>query len=386
MAKRIDFTLIILKIFPSHKNPISQKNHPYIYPQPKPDPHMQQINFLTIVRDAWKAYDASRPIKAVSDISAMVSTNHVYKVDLEYGSPVIAKLSYFGRYEHFVEDHSIINALSNNLPAPFENFLSRSLFKSNQLFVHRHRDRDLDVWVVFYRPIKIEKMLPKRLEESHIQSLGRQFALFHHACKQVRNTLPASSKTLQSDLDHLLEILESDYGKYEHRGNIDTIKLHIDSFQEEMAKYPLNEEEKIPVFVDWNIGNFSIDKENKLFSRWDYDWFRISHRIMDFYFLSRICSDVGDRTVFSYNVGTLNEDRFLLFLKSYHEIYPLTEADIRQLKEVYRFFILNYVIKDGRYFFHEVYASKLQREAYLEYLPSISNGFKAERILKALGI
>ena len=65
---------------------------------------------------------------------------------------------------------------------------------------------------------------------------------------------------------------------------------------------------------------------------------------------------------------------------------PLTEADIRQLKEVYRFFILNYVIKDGRYFFHEVYATKLQQEAYMQYLPSIKNGFKPERILRELGI
>ncbi|MDW3650416.1 MAG: hypothetical protein R8P61_25295 [Bacteroidia bacterium] len=347
---------------------------------------MQKIDFLSIVTDAWKAYDSSRPIKAVADISAMVSTNHVYKVDLEFKSFVIAKLSYFGRYEHFVEDHSIINVLANNLPAPFENFLARSLIKANELFFYRHQDREVDAWVVFYRPIKIEEMLPKRLEKSHIQSLGRQFALFHHACRQVKNTLPPSSKTLKTDLDHLLEIIKTDVGKYEHRGNIDTIKSHIAAFHEEMAKWPLNDAEKIPVFVDWNIGNFSIDKENRLSSRWDYDWFRMSYRIMDFYFLSRICSDVGDRTVFSYNIGTFNEDRFLLFLKSYHEVYPLTEADIRQLKEVYRFFILNYVIKDGRYFFHEVYATKLQQEAYMQYLPSIAKGFKPERILRELGI
>jgi len=41
-----------------------------------------------------------------------------------------------------------------------------------------------------------------------------------------------------------------------------------------------------------------------------------------------------------------------LFLKNYHEVYPLMEGEIRFLKEAYRFFILNYVIKNGRYFFH----------------------------------
>lgn len=347
---------------------------------------MYQIDFVSIVTAAWHDYDSSREIKKVSDISAMVSTNHVYKIDLVNKDFIIAKLSYFGKFEHFVEDHSIINVLANNLPAPFENFLSRSLIKANQLFVHRYTDEKIDAWVVFYRPIRIQKSLPRRLDESHIKAMGKQFALFHKACLQVKNTLPPSSKTLQTDLDHLLEILKTDDGKYEHRGNIDTIKRHCEVFYEEMQKYPLDDSQKIPVFVDWNIGNFSIDGRKRLYSRWDYDWFRSSHRILDFYFLSRIVSNIGDRTIFTYNIGTLNEDRFLLFLKSYHKIYPLTEPEIRQLKEAYRFFILNYVIKDGRYFFHEVYATKLQREAFMEHLPSIEKGFDAEKILKELKI
>ena len=46
---------------------------------------------------------------------------------------VIAKVSYFGTYEDFVEDHSLINALANNLPEPFDNILSRSLLHKNEL-------------------------------------------------------------------------------------------------------------------------------------------------------------------------------------------------------------------------------------------------------------
>jgi hypothetical protein len=78
------------------------------------------------------------------------------------------------------------------------------------------------------------------------------------------------------------------------------------------------------------------------------------------------------------------EERFLLFLKEYHAVYPLTEPEIRFMKEAYRFFILNYVIKDGRYFFHEIYASKLQKEAYEIYFPALETGFNAEKILNAL--
>ena len=122
----------------------------------------------------------------------------------------------------------------------------------------------------------------------------------------------------------------------------------------------------------------------KFFSRWDYDWFRMSSRMLDFYFISRVVSDIGDRTVFTYNIGPLMEERFILFLKSYHQHFPLKAVEIRFLKEVYRFFILNYVIKDGRYFFHEIFATKLQQEAYEIHLPSIEEKFDASKLLEAL--
>jgi len=75
---------------------------------------MQQINFLKIVKLAWQAYDDSRKIQSIEDISAKVSTNHVYRITFEDGLFIIGKLSYFGRHEHFGEDNTIINALSNN--------------------------------------------------------------------------------------------------------------------------------------------------------------------------------------------------------------------------------------------------------------------------------
>jgi hypothetical protein len=67
-------------------------------------------------------------------------------------------------------------------------------------------------------------------------------------------------------------------------------------------------------------------------------------------------------------------------------VFPLQEAEIRFLKEAYRFFILNYVVKDGRFFFHELFATKLQKEAFEIYLPSVEREFNAEIILKALNL
>ena len=344
---------------------------------------MHQINFLKIVKLAWQAYDESRKILTIEDISAKVSTNHVYRITFEGNLSIIGKLSYFGRHEHFIEDHTIINSLSNNLPSPYAHFLSRSLIKGNELFVHRYVDSVIDAWVVFYRPIKIKHKLPKRLKEPQIRKLGAEMAAFHKACHLIRNTLPSSSKNLHTDIAHLLEIVDSEFGSYEHRGREAIIHKQSNLLFENLEKYDFHKLPKIPVFVDWNIGNFSVTPSTKLYSRWDYDWFRISNRMMDFYFFSRVVSDVGDRSVFSYTISQLMEERFLLFVKYYHQTFPLTENEILFLKEAYRFFILNYVVKNGRYFFHEIYATKLQKEAFDIYFPEIDS-FNPEKLLEII--
>lgn len=344
------------------------------------------VDFSTVIELAWNEYDPSQSIKSITDISAKVSTNHVYRVKLDDESIIIAKLSYFGRYEHFVEDHTIINALANNLPDPFENFLAKSLTRHGQLFTYRYKNSILDAWVVFYNPIKIDQKPPRRLNDAQIHILGEELARFHRTCKKVKNTLPPNYKQARHDIEHLLEILDSDMGRYEFRGHIDTIRQQCDLLLENCEKLGANQFDSIPVFIDWNIGNFSVNKDFRFYSRWDYDWFRMSSRIMDFYFFSRVSSDAGDRTIFSYLVDPLMEDRFLIFLKAYHAVYPLTQKEILFMKEAYRFFILNYVIKDGRYFFHDIYAGRLQKEALDIYFPKLEDSFKPEKILRALNL
>lgn len=342
------------------------------------------IDFTEIVREAWTAYDPSREIKSIEDISAKVSTNHVYRVWFDDEGSIIAKLSYFGRYDHFVEDHTIINALANNLPEPFENFLARSLTKHGHLYVHRYSDSALDAWVVFYNPIKVDRKPSKKQSETKIKKLGREVAKFHKACRTVKNVLPPNYKQIHNDINQLREIMATEQGQYEYRGYIDEISRQCDLLEENMDKINMSNIATIPVFVDWNIGNFSVTKDYSFFSRWDYDWFRMSSRVMDFYFFSRVCSSVGDKTIFSYLIDPLMEDRFLTFLKSYHEVYPLEASEILLIKESYRFFILNYVIKDGRYFFNEIYASRLQQEAMSLYFPQLDKNFSSDKILKAL--
>jgi hypothetical protein len=343
---------------------------------------MREVDYKTIIQYAWLDYDSSRSIKEITDISAKVSTNHVYKVVLNDGHFIIAKMSYFGKFEHFVEDHTIINSLSNNLPYPYEDFLSRALVKGDQLFVHRFNNKLIDAWVIFYRPVKIKTMLPKRLDEHQISLLRTQFAKFHKACHQVRFTLPSSSKNMRMDIERLLNHLNTNPKKFslnEARDITNHAQILFDFLdRDDVDQLPL-----IPVFVDWNIGNFSVTPGLKLYSRWDYDWFRTTTRMMDFYFMSRVVSDRGDRSVFSYNVGTFNEERFLIFLRAYHKKFPVSAVEIEALKEIYRFFILNYVIKYGKYFFSEKYATQLRKEAFEVYLPTIDD-FNPHHLIEKL--
>jgi hypothetical protein len=346
---------------------------------------MRLVNYPAIIGEAWEGFDASKKILSIEDISAKVSTNHVFRIRLDNDDQVIAKLSYFGKYEHFREDHRIIHALSNNLLFPFENVLAKSLVKNNQVYTYRYQKGLVDTWVVFYNPIRTKEKLPRRLNEEQIRLLAVQAAKFHKACFRTNSVLPKSSKKLRTDIQELLEILDTETGEFEHRLHVEFLKEQCATFLKNTQKLNVAQFDLLPVFVDWNIGNFSVNENFQLYSRWDYDWFRVSTRIMDFYFFSRVVSDIGDRTVFSYVIGPLMEDRFMLFLQEYHKVYPLTENEIRFLPEAYRFFILNYVIKYGRYFFHRTYAIKLQKEAYEIYFPSIET-FDADKILRILGI
>jgi hypothetical protein len=345
---------------------------------------MQLLDCADIISKAWKEYGSPKKIKTIADVSAKVSTNYVFKIIFTDSTFILTKLSFFGKYEAFCEDHKIINVLANTLEKPYEHFLAQSLIKNGELFTYRLTEGIIDVWVVFYYAVEIKEKLPRRLEEYHISSLGRELALFHKACSHAMSLLPRSSKTIISDVEELLSILDSQSGKCEHAKHEDIIREQCSIFLNNLVKINYKSFETIPVFIDWNIGNFSVTGDCKFYSRWDYDWFRISCRVLDFYFFSRVTSDIGDRTTFSYLPDTLMEERFLLFLKEYHKVYPLEEKEILFIKEAYRFFILNYVIKHGNYFFTPIFAKRLQREAYKTYFNQIDAKLNTDKLLKAL--
>ena len=61
--------------------------------------------------------------------------------------------------------------------------------------------------------------------------------------------------------------------------------------------------------------------------------------------------DRGGSNIFSYLIDPVMEPRFLIFLKAYHAIYPITRDEVLFMREAYRFFILNYVVSMVTFFF-----------------------------------
>src|SRR5882757_9993939 len=207
------------------------------------------MDYSLIIKKAWDGYDASKTIKSIEDISAQVSTNHVFRITFDDDDIIIAKLSNFGKYEYFKEDHRIIHSLSNNLLYPFENLLAKSLLKNNHVYTYRYKKGKTDTWVVFYNPSRVMQRMPRRLQERHIRNFGRQIGKFHLACSRIRNVLPKSGKTLRTDINTLLEQLDSNEKKIGTKAQVELVKYHCEQFLRNRTKCNAGSFEIIPVFI-----------------------------------------------------------------------------------------------------------------------------------------
>jgi len=335
------------------------------------------------LRDAWKTYGDPRAIATVVEVSAKVSTNRVYRLHLADGGSVVAKVSSYGSYFLFREDHDRIHRTSELLQRTrWAGLLADVLTEreidpstgrpSNKVFTYYNGE----LWTAFYQDVPQGHALPRILTDGQIADLGEEMALLHRDCADVARKIPLSSKSIKSDAIHLLELLSDKHAskKFQYDATqVQFLRSQCHEFLEELERFGYDEWTKMPVLIDWNLGNFSVSmakQQVRLFSRWDYDWFRIEPRLLDFYFLSRVASATGDRTVFSYSPHTLLEARFKHLLAAYHRIYPLNEHEILFLREVYRFFILNYVVREGDNFFQPEYWHRLQHEAVSLCLPA----------------
>ena len=336
------------------------------------------------VHAAWHEYGDPRTITSLDEVSANVSTNRVYRVHLDDDSTLVCKVSSYGSYFLFVEDHERLRRCASLLDRTrFAGMLADvwgerpDPERASPPVDHIFTWYDRKMWAVFYDDVPRAESLPRVLSVELIRNLGREIAEFHLACTDLAPSIPGSSKTVKSDAIHLLDLLESPFAPKNFDLPPESIGLlwrHTHSFLEQLVSLGYDEWSKIPVLIDWNLGNFSVqarpDGGFRLFSRWDYDWFRIEPRMLDFYFLSRVSSSTGDRTRFTYGAHTLLEPTFLEFIAAYRQVFPLSTDELRFVPEVYRFFILNYVVREGARFFRPDLCAQFRRDAVRSYLPA----------------
>lgn len=328
-----------------------------------------------ILLEGWLATRDLRRVCAVEEIRVGVSTNRVYRVVLDDSSHVIAKVTSYGSFVHFRQDHERIQRWITLLEGTrWARFLARVVSRDGRPCLHR----DGPSWVAFYEEVEAGEGLPRVLSEPEIENLAEEMARFHRACLRIARHIDPTWKTPGSDLALLCDQLEQK-AWCEARGigsaAAGFLREHCDAFLVNADALGVHRMRAIPVLVDWNLGNFGVRRTRRgfrLFRRWDYDWFRIAPRTFDFYFLSRVASAVGDRTQFSYGLGPLFEARFARFLRTYHALSPLRLEDLLFLREVYRFFLLNYVIRDGENFFQPEACERLRREAIELHLPTLA--------------
>ena len=335
------------------------------------------IDAERIVRLAWTDYRDSRSIVEIVEVSAHVSTNHVFRLLLDDGSHVVGKVSSYGSYFLFAEDHDrlfkLVQSLSNSR---WSGFLAQVLPRDGRAYTWY----DGTCWAAFYNDVERGTQLPRIISTEDIVFLAREIAGLHKACADAALNLPPTSNSVKGDAIHLLDQLSSEFAprNFELReSDITYLRTSTHNFLTNLENIHFDEWTKIPILVDWNLGNFSVTQDanlvKRLFTRWDYDWFRIDTRMLDFYFLSRAASHTGDKTQFSYSPHTLIEPRFVEFLQAYHSVYPLSRAEIEFLPSAYQFFILNYVIREGAKFFRSDLSTRFRKDAVRLYLPMLES-------------
>jgi hypothetical protein len=336
-----------------------------------------------VVRAAWADYGDPRRLVDVVELSAMVSTNRVYRLLLDDSSSVVAKVSNYGSFFLFAEDHERLHRCNTLLQGTrYEQFLAEALTRDGRPYLWY----DGEIWAILYHEVPLADRLPRILKPAQIDNFAEEIAQFHLACAEIAPLVPPTSKSIKSDAIHLLELVSDRHAARRFgldRSRLDVVRRHTHRFLMSVYENDYDYWAKLPVLIDWNLGNFSVEfsgERFRLFSRWDYDWFRVESRVLDFYFLSRVSSRTGDRTRFTYGAHTLLEPRFRRFLRAYHAVYPLEEREVRFLVEAYRFFLLNYVVREGAYFFRHDIWRLLQHDVVDVHLPQLDD-FDIEPLL-----
>jgi len=162
------------------------------------------------VLDAWASFGDARRIVNFDEVSAHVSTNRVFRITMSDGSNLIAKVSSYGSYFQFAEDHDRLARCSSLLRGGrWSGFLAEVLTKNGRPFTWY----DGQCWAVFYTDVQGNTGLPRILNDDDVVTLASEIAEFHLACAAISPSLPPTSNSVKGDAIHLYDLLRDDEAK-----------------------------------------------------------------------------------------------------------------------------------------------------------------------------
>ncbi|MEZ5250989.1 MAG: hypothetical protein R2713_17775 [Ilumatobacteraceae bacterium] len=116
---------------------------------------------------AWEQYGDPRRITSLDEVSANVSTNRVYRVHLSDDSTLVSKVSSYGSYFLFVEDHDRLQRCASLLDTTrFAGMLADVWTTRLDHLAPGERPHiftwyDKTIWAVFYDDV------PRRIAATH---------------------------------------------------------------------------------------------------------------------------------------------------------------------------------------------------------------------------
>ncbi|MEZ5216907.1 MAG: hypothetical protein R2715_10070 [Ilumatobacteraceae bacterium] len=163
---------------------------------------------IAALHRAWSEYGDPAQVLEVLEVSANVSTNRVYRLALSDGRHVIAKVSSYGSYFLFAEDHDRLHRVHELLRGTrFGGFLAAVLDRDGRAYTWY----DGTLWAAFYEEIERRDALPRILDDDQIDTFGREIAEFHLACATAATHIPPTSNTVKGDAITLLDQLSSPF-------------------------------------------------------------------------------------------------------------------------------------------------------------------------------
>ena len=147
-----------------------------------------------VVAAAWHDYGDPRGILDVTELSAMVSTNRVYRLTLEDATRVIAKSSNYGSFFLFAEDHDRLHRVNQLLRgAPFERFLAGAYTRDGEPYIWY----DGEMWAIFYEEIEARDRLPSILTDRAGRAARRRARAVPQVVRRHRPADPAAVEDRQ---------------------------------------------------------------------------------------------------------------------------------------------------------------------------------------------